>query len=173
MPPEAASDAVPTIPDTIVPRGNDDYLEVITRAVFQTGLSWKQIAQHWGAYRRAFRNFNCATVAAFGDVEIERVLMEPGVLRSPRKVSAVVKNARTIVELAGKHGDFAAYLRSFPEYRALAKDLKKRFVFMGEMNAWYFLFRVGEPVPEFAAWVATIPGDHPRMAEMVEKVQGR
>ena len=163
-------DAVATIPEVIAAASNGDYLEVIARAVFQTGLSWKQIAQHWGAYRRAFRGFDCAAVAAFDEVEIERVLMEPGVLRSPRKVKATVENARTILDLDRQYGSFANYLRSFDSYGALAKDLKKRFAFMGEMNAWYFLFRVGEPVPEFATWVTSIPGDHPRMAEMVEKV---
>ncbi|HVS46941.1 MAG TPA: DNA-3-methyladenine glycosylase I [Verrucomicrobiae bacterium] len=173
MLPERPDDSVPTIPEIVHPKGNDDYLAVISRAVFQTGLSWKQIAQHWGAYLRAFRNFDCAAVAAFGDLEIERVLMEPGVLRSPRKVAATVKNARAILDLDRQHGGFAAYLRSFPDYRSLAKDLKKRFVFMGEMNAWYFLFRVGESVPEFKTWVTTVPGDHPRMAEMVEKTRGQ
>ncbi|HEY5257382.1 MAG TPA: DNA-3-methyladenine glycosylase I [Candidatus Baltobacteraceae bacterium] len=162
-------DAVETIPEVIVPASNDDYLEVIARAVFQTGLSWKQIARHWGAYRRAFRGFDCAAVAAFDEVEIERVLMEPGVLRSRRKAEAVVNNARTIAGLDREYGGFANYLRAFADYAALSKDLKKRFAFMGEMNVWYFLFRVGEPVPEFKTWVTTILGDHPRMAEMVEK----
>jgi hypothetical protein len=36
---------------------------------------------------------------------------------------------------------------------------------------WYFLFRVGEPVPRFETWVQTIPGDHPRMREMVERAR--
>jgi len=46
---------------------------------------------------------------------------------------------------------------------------------MGEMNAWYFLFRIGEAVPTFEAWVTTIPGEHPRMREMVAlaRSQGR
>jgi hypothetical protein len=171
MLPDPADDAVATIPDIIAPQGNDNYLEVIARAVFQTGLSWKQIAQHWEAYRRAFASFDCTAVATFGERDIERVLMEPGVLRSPRKVSAVVKNARTILELATLHGSFTAYLRSFGSYQLLSKDFKRRFAFMGEMNVWYFLFRIGEPVPEFATWVKTIPGQHPRMAEMVQKAR--
>jgi hypothetical protein len=36
------------------------------------------------------------------------------------------------------------------------------------MSVYYFLFRVGEPVPEFEDWIKTIEGDHPRMREMVE-----
>jgi DNA-3-methyladenine glycosylase I len=164
-------DAVATIPPVIVPRRLGDYLAVMTRAVFQTGLSWRQIALHWRAYERAFDDFDCERVAAYGEGDVERVLETVGVLRSPRKVAASVKNARVLLELDRSPGGIAAYLRSFPTYATLAKDLKKRFTFMGEMNAWYFLFRVGEPVPEFDAWVKTIPGDHPRMREMVDQAR--
>ncbi|MDQ2992529.1 MAG: DNA-3-methyladenine glycosylase I [Candidatus Eremiobacteraeota bacterium] len=164
-------DAVPTIPSVVVPEYLGDYLGVMTRAVFQTGLSWRQIALHWRAYVRAFDEFDCARVAEYGEIEVERVLGTPGVLRSSRKVAATVKNARMLLELDRGQGGFSGYLRGFANYPALAKDLKKRFTFMGEMNAWYFLFRVGEPVPDFDAWVTTIPGDHPRMREMVDQAR--
>lgn len=154
-----------------MPQTPADYLAVLTRAVFQTGLSWRSIALHWGAYRRAFCEFDIERVAAFDEVEIERVLAEPGILRSPRKVRATIANAKALCEIERERG-IADYLRSFDSYDALARDLKKRFSFMGPMNAWYFLFRVGEPVPEFEGWVRTIEGDHPRMREMVERAKG-
>lgn len=162
-----AGDAVPTIPPVIAPERLGDYLAVMTRAVFQTGLSWRQIALHWQAYVRAFDAFDCELVAAYGEADVERLLATPGVLRSPRKIAATIKNAKMLLELEGGTGGFSGYLRAFPSYAILAKDLKKRFAFMGDMNAWYFLFRVGEPVPAFETWVTTIPGEHPRMREMV------
>lgn len=163
------TDAVETIPDVAHAQVADDYLAVVARAVFQTGVSWRQIAAHWGAYVRAFSGFDCARVAAFGEIDIEGVLATPGVLKSPRKVRAVVANARALMELETAPGGIRGYLRSFSDYAALAKDFKKRFSFMGDMNVWYVLFRVGEPVPDFEQWVQTIPGDHPRMREMVER----
>ncbi|HLI97167.1 MAG TPA: hypothetical protein VKT72_13950, partial [Candidatus Baltobacteraceae bacterium] len=86
-------------------------------------------------------------------------------------IRATIENAAAIVELDRKHKTFAAYLHSFSDYATLASDFKKRFKFMGDMNVWYFLFRVHEPVPKFEHWVKTIPGDHPRMKEMVEKAR--
>jgi len=157
-----------TIPEVVSPTSLADYLEVMTRAVFQTGVRWKQVAEHWDAYRAAFDDFDVARVAAFGEADVQRTLDTPGVLRSERKASATVRNAQTILALEREYGGFAKYLRAFPDYAALAKDLKKRFAFLGEMNAWYFLFRIGEPVPRFEAWVQTIPGHHPRMREMVD-----
>jgi hypothetical protein len=162
------------VPEVIDPRRLGDYLEVMTRAVFQAGLSWRQIARHWEAYRAAFADFDVPTIAAFGDEDVERILKTPGILRSPRKVLATIRNARSMLELDRECG-FPSYLRGFDDYALLSKDLKRRFAFMGEMNAWYFLFRVREPVPRFESWVKTIPGEHPRMREMVmlARTQGR
>ena len=145
-----------------------DVFEVVTRAVFQAGVSWAQIARSWDAYRRAFDDFNVERVAVFGEADAERVLAEPGVLRTRRKVDATIANALALREIARTYGDFHHYVVSFHDYPSLVKDVKKRFAFMGDMNVWYLLFRLGEPVPRFETWVTTIPGDHPRMREMVD-----
>ena len=160
-----------TIPDVIEPVSPADYFEVMTRAVFQAGVSWKQIAAPWDAYREAFANFDPARVASYDDLDVERVLATPGVLRMPRKVRATVANAQALLAVAREYGGIDDYLRSFDAYPALAKDIKKRFTLMGDMNVWYFLFRIGRPVPRFESWVASIRGEHPRMREMVERAR--
>jgi DNA-3-methyladenine glycosylase I len=164
-----------TIPEVIAPATSADYFEVMTRAVFQAGVSWKQIAEHWDAYHSAFAEFAAAVVAAYDDLDIERVLATPGVLRMPRKVRATIENAKALCEAEREFGGIRNYLRSFDSYSALAKDFKRRFTLMGDMNVWYFLFRTSEPVPRFETWVKTIRGEHPRMREMVERAreQGR
>ncbi len=160
-----------TIPEVIAPASLADYFEVMTRAVFQAGVSWKQIAQQWDAYREAFSNFDPARVAAYDDLDVERILATPGILRMRRKVRAAIADAKALLEADRAHGGFQKYLRSFESYAALAKDFKRRFAFMGDMNVWYFLFRTGEEVPRFEIWVKTIRGQHPRMREMVERAR--
>ena len=164
-----------TIPDVITPHSAAEYFEVLTRAVFQAGVSWKQIATHWDAYHDAFGAFDPARVAMFDELDIERVLATPGVLRMPRKVRATIANAKVFDEIEREYGGIKNYFESFKSYDTLAKDLKKRFTLMGDMNVWYFLFRTGQPVPRFESWVQTIRGEHPRMREMVERArrQGR
>lgn len=159
------------IPDVIVEPGLSDYLEVMSRAGFQAGLSWASIGRHWDAYREAFDGFEPVKVASYNEGDVERLMGADGVLHSARKIRATIENAAAIVELDRKHNGFANYLRSFDDYATLAADFKKRFKFMGDMNVWYFLFRVHEPVPQFEHWIETIPGDHPRMKEMVEKAR--
>lgn len=159
------------IPDVIVDPTLNDYLDIMTRAVFQAGLSWAAIGKHWDEYRAAFDSFDPPTVAAYTEGDVDRLMRAEGVLHSGRKIRATIANAAAIVELDREHGTFANYLRSFGDYAALAADFKKHFKFMGDMNVWYFLFRVHQPVPRFEHWVKTIPGDHPRMKEMVEKAR--
>ncbi|MGZ3496777.1 MAG: DNA-3-methyladenine glycosylase I [Vulcanimicrobiaceae bacterium] len=161
----------PTIPETLAPTGLHDYLEVMTRAVFQAGLSWRGIAIHWEAYRREFFDFDVERVAAFTEGDVDRLMHADGVLHSSRKIRATIENARAMLEIDRERGGFANYLHSFHSYDGLVADLRKRFKFMGEMNCWYFLFRVREPVPRFETWVTAIPGDHPRMQEMVEQAR--
>jgi DNA-3-methyladenine glycosylase I len=161
----------PTIPDVIAEPRSSDVLAVMTRAVFQAGVSWAQIARNWNAYRRAFAEFDVAKVAAYNEVDMVRVLEEPGILRMRRKVDATIENARALAAVLDEFGDFHTYIASFADYPARAKDIKRRFAFMGDMNVWYLLFRLREPVPSFDTWVKTIPGEHPRMQEMVERAR--
>lgn len=164
-----------TIPDVIDLPTAADVLRVITRAVFQAGVSWAQIASRWDAYERAFEGFDPHLVAAYGDADLERIAAEPGVLRMRRKIAATVHNARALVDIERGHGGFAAYAKSFANYDDLQRDLRGRFSQIGEMSAWYVIFRCGLAVPRFEPWVATIKGEHPRMREMVERAraQGR
>ena len=161
----------PVIPDVIIPKSLNDYFEVMTRAVFQAGVTWAQIAKNWNAYRRAFEDFDVRRVAAFDSLDIDRAFEEPGILRMRRKIDATVKNAQALLELERHFGTFHDYVASFDSYSKIVKDVKKRFAFMGDMNVWYLLFRVGEPVPPFESWIKTIAGDHPRMREMVENAR--
>jgi hypothetical protein len=140
---------------------------VITRAVFQAGLSWRAIDAAWDAYERAFAAFDPRAVAAFGDDDIERILADGGVLRSRKKIVATVANARALTTIVNEFGDVGAYLRSFSVYGELAADLRERFAFVGELSAYYVVFRLGGEVPRFETWETTIRGDHPRMREMI------
>ncbi len=155
------------IPERIEPRGAADYLAVMSRAIFQAGLSWKLIASKWDDYERLFEGFNPVLVAAFDDTDVARIMEDGGVVRTRKRIVATIENARTLLAIEREHGSFRTYLRSFDGYATLSTDLRKRFAFLGELSAYYFLFRVGEAVPRFEDWETSVPGDHPRMREMV------
>jgi Methyladenine glycosylase len=159
------------IPRQIEPQSLADYLAVLSRAIFQAGLSWALIENKWPAYERLFEGFDPLKVAHFDDTDIDRIAADPAIVRTRKKVAATVENARTMLALDREFG-FAGYLRSFDTYDALSADLRRRFKFLGDLGAYYFLFRLKEPVPPFEEWETAIPGDHPRMREMVLLARG-
>jgi 3-methyladenine DNA glycosylase Tag len=144
----------------------------MSRAVFQAGIAWSQIESRWAEYERLFAGFDPAIVATFDSFDAERIAEDPSIVRTRKKIDATIANARTMVELDARHGGFANYLHAHESYAALSADLRKRFKFLGELSAYYFLFRVKEPVPPFEEWEKTVPGQHPRMREMVALARG-
>jgi 3-methyladenine DNA glycosylase/8-oxoguanine DNA glycosylase len=144
-----------------------DYLSIMTRAIFQAGLSWAAIDAQWAALCDAFDGFDPAKVAKYGDADVRRIMAHPGIVHSERKIRATIRNAQTLLDLTREHGTFRKYLRAHNNYAALADAMKQRFAYLGDISLYYFLYRVGERVPPFARWMKTVEGDHPRIKEMV------
>ena len=64
----------------------------------------------------------------------------------------VIKRLRASLATDREFGGFKKYLRSFPDYDSVVKDLRKRFKFLGETGSYYFLYVVDEKVPEHEEW---------------------
>ncbi len=155
------------IPQRITPKKLADYLEILTRAVFQAGLSWALIESKWDDFRQAFHDFDPRRVASLTPAEIAWLAEESSIVRSRKKIEATVENAKTMLALDHEYHGFANYLHSFKDYDALRSDIRKRFKYVGDLSVYYFLFRAGEPVPPYAEWAKTVAGVHPRIREMV------
>ena len=141
-----------TIPPVKEPADDDGYFEGMTRSVFQAGIDWEVIRRRWPAFRKAFKEFSIERVAYFGPDDIDRLLRaDSGIVRNFRKINATVHNAAAVLSLQQEFGAFKAYLRSFDGqgYRALVKDMKKRFSHLGDTGAFVFLYTVGEEVPSW------------------------
>ena len=139
-------------PKQITPKTLGDYLEAMSRPVFQTGLGWRVVDKKWPGIREAFRGFDVNKVARMGDLEIDKLCVDPRVIRNRRKIEAIVDNANRIVQLERQYGSFRKYLRSHGDFEALVKDLRKQFRFLGDMGAYLFLYTVREKVPSWEEW---------------------
>jgi 3-methyladenine DNA glycosylase Tag len=141
-------------PPQIRPRGLADYLEVLTRAVFQSGLNWRVIDAKWDGFREAFHGFDPAWVANLTPEQVDELATDRRIVRNRRKIEATVDNAQAMLELDARHGGFQRYLRSHPGFDETVADLRRRFAFLGDTGAYYFLYVVGEPVPPHEEWAA-------------------
>lgn len=134
-------------PKQIVPVKLADYLEVLTKAVFESGMSWKIIESKWPGFQVAFGGFDPEAVASLSPDEIDSLTNDTRIVRNRRKIEATIHNAATMIEVEREFGSMPAYLRSQPGFWALVKDMRKRFKHVGDFGAYYFLYVVGEPVP--------------------------
>jgi 3-methyladenine DNA glycosylase Tag len=140
-------------PTQIRPKGLADYLDVLSKAVFQSGMSWRVVEAKWDGTREAFRGFDPHSVANLTPKQIDALAEDTRLIRNRRKIEATVENAETMLALEDEFGGFKRYLRSFEGFEALSAELVKRFKFLGDTGSYYFLHVVGEPVPPHDQWM--------------------
>ena len=118
----------------------------------QAGLSWSTILNKRAGYKKLFADFDPEKVARFTKKRVEKLLLDPAIVRNRLKVESTVSNARAFLKIQEEFGRFSDYIWGFvdgrpiqnnfredgdvpatsPESDALSKDLKKRgFRFVG------------------------------------------
>lgn len=140
------------------------HFEMLILEGAQAGLSWETILRKRAHYRRAFAGFDPAKVARFTPARIEKLLLNPGLVRNRLKINSAVKNARAFLAIQKEFGTFDAYVWRFvgnrtidrkrksraevpaktDESDALSKDLQKRgFNFVGSTIVYSYMQAVG------------------------------
>jgi DNA-3-methyladenine glycosylase I len=130
----------------------------------QAGLSWKTVLYKREGYRRAFSDFDPARVARYTTRRIEKLLLDPNIIRNRQKIESAVKNAKAFQAVQEEFGTFDRYAWRFvdgkpivnrhrttrtiqptsPASDAFSKDLKQRgFSFVGSTVIYAHMQAVG------------------------------
>ena len=140
-------------PQQIEPEGLADYLAVLTKAVFQSGISWRVIEAKWDGFVAAFEGFDPRKVADLTPDDVDRLAEDTRIVRNRRKIEATITNAETMLTLDGGPGGFNGWLRSHADFDATVAALRGEFRFLGDTGAYYFLYVIGERVPPHEEWM--------------------
>jgi DNA-3-methyladenine glycosylase I len=118
----------------------------------QAGLSWITILRKRAGYRQLFDNFDPQKIARYSDKKLDKLLLDPKIVRNRLKVCSARKNAQAFLKVQQEHGSFSDYIWGFvdnqpiqnrwrtlqdvpattPVSDQLSKDMKKRgFTFVG------------------------------------------
>ena len=95
----------------------------------QAGLSWITVLKKRESYRKLFADFDPVKVARFSDEKLEKILLDPGIIRNRLKVFAARHNARLFLQIQKEFGSFDQYIWSFTNHevvdtpRKTVKDL--------------------------------------------------
>jgi len=136
--------------------------ELLTLEGAQAGLSWSTVLKKREYYREAFEGFDPVRVARFRPARLEKLMLNPGLVRNRLKIESTVTNARAFLKVQDAFGGFDRYLwdgktpkvnkwrfqRQVPatteESDALSRDLKNRgFRFVGSTICYAFMQACG------------------------------
>ena len=130
----------------------------------QAGLSWLTILKRREGYRRLYDDFDAKLVAEYGEERIQKMLLDPGIIRNRKKIESSVNNAQKFLEIQAQHGSFCSYIWGFvdgkqvvnqfqdlsqipattPLSDSITKDLKQRgFKFLGSTILYAHLQATG------------------------------
>jgi DNA-3-methyladenine glycosylase I len=134
--------------------------ELLMLEGFQAGLAWIIVLRKRDAFRKAFKGFDPAKVARFNEADIERLLSDPGIIRSRAKIEATINAARIYLEMQKSGQDFGSFLWGIvggkpiqnegplpaqtPLSVEMSKQLKQRgFKFVGPVIVYAFMQAAG------------------------------
>jgi DNA-3-methyladenine glycosylase I len=141
--------------------GEHELFERLVLEAFQSGLSWLVILRKRPAFRAAFAGFDIDTVAGFDERDIDRLLLDAGIVRNRAKIEAAIGNARATRDAVPEGLDELLWsfaptgrrrrprtLADVPatsdESKAMAKELKRRgFRFVGPTTAYALMQATG------------------------------
>jgi DNA-3-methyladenine glycosylase I len=135
--------------------------EMLTLEGFQAGLAWITVLHKRPAFRAGFANFEPREVAAFGAGDIERLVIDAGIIRSRAKIEATIAGAQIWCAMEDAGESFADWCWSFtdgevlngngetmpavtPLSETISKAMKKRgFKFVGPTIVYAWMQAVG------------------------------
>ena len=134
--------------------------EFLMMEVMQCGLNWNMMINKREIFRLCFDGFDYEKIARYDESDIKRILETEGMIKSKRKVEAIIHNAKCFIELRKEFGSFCNYLWGYTKGKTIlydkhgdgyipasnglsdkiSKDLKKRgFKFLGTVVVYSHL----------------------------------
>ncbi|MGY6027313.1 DNA-3-methyladenine glycosylase I [Phytobacter sp. AG2a] len=147
----------------------------------QAGLSWITVLKKRENYRHAFHHFDPQRVAAMGPDDVDRLVLDAGIIRHRGKIEAIIGNARAYLAMEQNGEPFREFVWSFvnnepqlttatalselptstPISDALSKALKKRgFKFVGTTICYSFMQACGLVNDHVAGCICHPGGPH-------------
>jgi DNA-3-methyladenine glycosylase I len=138
--------------------------EYLLLEVMQCGLNFNMMLQKREIFRQCFSNFDYCQIADFNEQDVQRILNTEGMIRSRRKIEAIINNAVCFLEIRKEYGTFSRYLWSYTDNKTIlynhhaqgwipvsnglsdriSQDLKKRgFKYLGSITVYSHLQACG------------------------------
>ena len=106
--------ALPKQPEDLEKAGDDRWLAMFTKCIFQAGFSWKVIEAKWEGFETAFDGFAPGPLSLWPDERLDALTSDTRVVRNGAKIASVRANAVFLMKLASEHGSASAFFAHYP-----------------------------------------------------------
>jgi DNA-3-methyladenine glycosylase I len=96
--------------------------EYLMMEVMQCGLSWDLMINKRDIFRKCFDNFNFDKIASYSNKDIEKILNTDGMIKSPRKINAIINNAKCFQQIRKEFGSFCNYIWAYSDNKTILYD---------------------------------------------------
>lgn len=136
----------PKTPEELEKIGDDRWLSMFTKTIFQAGFSWKVIEKKWPGFEEAFEGFDTARLAFLPDEAFEALLNNKAIVRNAMKIKSVQANAIFLRDLAEANGSASKFFARYPveDQIGLMDILKKHGSRLGGNSGQYALRFMGK-----------------------------
>lgn len=138
--------------------------EYLMMEVMQCGLNWNMMINKRDIFRKCFDNFEYDLIAKYNEKDIERIMNTEGMIKSQRKIKAIINNAKCFQKIRKEYDSFCNYLWAYSDNKTIlydkheigyipvsnglsdkiSKDLKKRgFKYLGSITIYSHLQACG------------------------------
>ena len=108
-----------------VPNRDEHHLfEMLTLEGAQAGLSWSTILNKREGYRKLFKKFDPKKVARFTQDDIERLMLDPSIVRNRLKIESTVNNSKAVLELYKQGTTFSELMWSYVDDTPIVNNFK-------------------------------------------------
>ena len=103
-------------------RDDRKQFEYLMMEVMQCGLSWDLMINKRDIFRKCFDNFNYDKIASYDDTDINRIMNTTGMIKSERKINAIISNAKCFQQIRKEFGSFCNYIWAYSDNKTILYD---------------------------------------------------
>ncbi|MBU5317331.1 DNA-3-methyladenine glycosylase I [Clostridium bornimense] len=140
------------------------HFEFLLLEVMQCGLNWTMMLKKREIFRMCFDDFDYNKIALYDEAKINKIMNVPGMIKSIRKINAIINNAKLFIKIINEYKSFDSYIWSFSNYKTyvyrshscgnipsknelsdkVCKDMKKKgFKYLGSITIYSHLQACG------------------------------
>ena len=100
--------------------------ELLVLESFQAGLSWLCVLNKRESFREVLDNFDYERIAKYDENKVNELLQNKNIIRSRRKIEAIINNAKIFLDVQKEWGTFSNYIWHFTNNKII-KNIDDKF----------------------------------------------